>query len=119
MTLKSKCHIHWSRIGITNPRSLRQHIEKVFARHTHQQAALVELYKLVLPDWERIRQVNGYPEAGEALWHFICSKFQDFDRRHHHRVMPGGAWLNLGFSSRKDLPEWEVSFENCSLTYHP
>ena len=74
-------------------------------------------FKMVLPDWDLIRKVEGFPEAGNDLWRFICLCFQEFDRRNHPDVMPAGAWMNSGFSVNHELSPWEIGFKNCSVVY--
>ena len=117
MTLETKCQKHWERIGINDTETLKGHIRALFDRHDHQQKVLIDLYRMVLPDWEQIKKIQGYPEAGDSLWKFICRCFQEFDGKNHPSVLPGGAWMNSGFSVNKDLPGWEVSFQNCSLVF--
>jgi hypothetical protein len=108
-----KCREHWEHSKFSNPEILKQRILEAFDRNTNQQQVVVDLYKLVLPDWDQIQSLNGHPEVGMELALFICRKFQDFDRQHHPNCMPGGAWLNWGFSVNRDLDPWAISFENC------
>lgn len=117
MTLKEKRIEHWERIGIKDMESLQEHIEAIFERHDHQEKVLIDLYRMVLPDWDRIKKINGYPEAGHELWNFICTLFQEFDRKMHPDCISGGAWLNTGFSASRHIGPWEVDFENCHLIY--
>ena len=118
MTLKEKCLFHWQMLRITHPDSLRESITAVFDRCDHQQAVLIDLYKLVFPEWDCISKIEGYPETGCDLWKFICRLFQEFDRNHHPDCMPGGLWMNTGFSVNSELQPWEVSFKNCRVKYH-
>ena len=82
-----------------------------------QQQVVVDLYKLVLPDWDQIQNLKGHPEVGMELALFICRKFQEFDRQHHPSCMPAGAWMNYGFSVNRELDPWAISFENCTPMY--
>jgi hypothetical protein len=104
-------------LGITDPDSLKESIVAVFDRCDNQQAVLIGLYKLLFPGWDCITKIEGYPEAGRDLWHFICRLFQEFDRKHHPCCMRGGLWMNAGFSMDSELQPWEVSFKNCRLKY--
>ncbi len=117
MTLENKCHHHWQALEITNTESLKDFITTLFTKHDHQEKVLIDLYKLVFPEWDCITKIEGYPEAGCDLWHFICRLFQEFDRKHHPDCMPGGLWMNAGFSMDSELQPWEVSFKNCHLEY--
>ena len=115
MNLEKKCKDHWKQLGITNPETLRSHISGIFERHTNQQHVVVDLYRLVLPDWDQIEKLKGHPQVGMEFSYFIFHKFQDFDREHHPNCMPAGAWLNWGFSTNRDLDPWRISFENCEV----
>ena len=117
MTLKEKCDFHWRMLGITDTESLKKSITAIFDRCDHQQAVLIELYKLLFPGWDSITKIEGYPEAGCDLWRFICRLFQEFDRKHHPSCLPGGLWMNAGFSMDSELEPWGVCFKNCHLQY--
>ncbi len=115
MTLQAKCQTHWNHLGIRNVEGLKEHIKAIFQRHDHQEHLLIDIYRMVLPDWDRINKIEGYPEAGSALWEFICNRFIRFDREHHPECLNGGAWLNTGFSTNSKLGPWEISFDNCQV----
>ena len=117
MTLEMKCQRHWQRLGIKDLKTLKEHIKSIFDKYQHQEEVLIDLYKMVLPDWDFIKRVEGFPEAGNDLWQFICRYFQDFDGRNHPDVMPAGAWMNSGFSVNHELSPWEIGFKKCSLVY--
>jgi len=71
---------------------------------------LVSIYRLVFgDDWDKAVKIDGWPECNKNTWTEICKMFQEFDRTHHPDVLPGGRWMNNGFSSAgKDLSDWEV-----------
>ncbi|MFH1886979.1 MAG: hypothetical protein ABIM40_09800 [Pseudomonadota bacterium] len=117
MTLEEKCQEHWSRLGLTNLDALKDHIRSLFEKHDTQAGVLEEIYRLALPEWDIIEKVHGYPEAGEEFWQFVCRLFMDFDREHHPSVMPGGAWMNKGFSVNRELDPWEIILSNCNVDY--
>ena len=89
--------------GINDVKTLKDQIKAIFAKHDHQETVLIDLYRIVFPDWDKIRRIEGFPEAGIALWKFICDLFIDFDRKHHPDCLKGGAWMNSGFSSNSKL----------------
>ena len=84
-------------------------IDTCFEGKTQQSKCLIEIYKLVFPDWDRIIEVKDWPVCGEAMWKYICTKFMEFDKLHHPGAVKGGMWLNNGFSSSKDVKDWEVN----------
>lgn len=108
---------HWERMNFSKPEVLKKRILESFTRHDNQQDVIVDLYRLVLPDWDQIQSLQGYPKIGKELALFICRHFQEFDRNHHPNVMPGGAWLNWGFSVSNTLAPWDISFENCVAVF--
>ena len=115
MNLETKCKKHWQRIGIDSLESLQKHIEAIFQKHDHQKKVLTDIYKLVFPDWDQIKMIEGYPEAGRELCIFISKQFIKFDQNHHPDCMPGGAWMNTGFSVKSNLGPGEISLKNCRV----
>lgn len=97
----------------------KEQIDKVFEEKTDQGEALLAIYGLVFPDWERIKKVNGWPKCSDETWKYICRKFMELDRK-YHSSMPGGLWMNQGFSSSPDerkLSFGEVDMEGCEVVY--
>lgn len=118
MTLGNKCRRHWQSLGINNTERLKDFIAELFTRHEHQKDVLIEIYKLAFPEWDQISRIKGYPEVGNEMWLYVCRLFQKFDHDHHPHCMPGGAWMNTGFSVNHKLEAWEISFENCQVEYN-
>lgn len=118
-TFEAKCREHWDRMNYSKPEKLKERILEAFTQNTNQQDVVVDLYRLVLPDWDQIQNLKGYPEIGMELALFICRRFQEFDRCHHPNCMPGGAWLNWGFSVNRSLDPWGISLEKCTPIFLP
>ncbi len=116
MTLEDKCAQHWLVLGITDPKILKEQIKTLFQKNDHQQKVLMDLYKLVFPDWDQIESIDGHPEVNEDLWKFICRLFQEFDCLHHPVCLPGGAWMNWGFIANKELSAFEIHLNHCRVT---
>lgn len=115
--LEEKCQAHWQQLNIMDEESLKAKVRDIFESNTRQDEALVAIYKLVIPEWDSIEKIHGYPEVGEAFWKFVCRGFMEFDRKHHPTVFAGGIWLNTGFQSNSELDSWELSFQNCKVDY--
>lgn len=96
---------------------VKEAINELFEAAEHQEQVLVGIYKLYIKDWDVIGKIHGWPACGKKMWCWVCGKFQEFDQSHHPEVLPGGAWMNTGFSSDKNLKDWEVSLDNCSFRY--
>ena len=92
--LMEKCRKHWQQLNIKDRKSLKEAIDAIFVANTNQSHALVEIYKLVFPEWDAIEKINGFPQAGAELWKYICRGFMAFDRKHHPTVFNGGIWMN-------------------------
>ncbi|GAB6194375.1 hypothetical protein [Desulfocastanea catecholica] len=109
--------MHLTRELISQPEPLRRCIEKIFEEHTHQDEVIIDLYKMILPEWNDIEQLHGHPVCGRELWFYICELFIEFDKIHHPRCMAGGAWINYGFSVDAQLEPWAINLSNCLVTY--
>ena len=90
-TLEKHRREHWRKLKINNFGDLTEHIKELFEKHCDQGKVIEDIYRTVLPDWDRIKKVEGYPKCGTDLSYFIIKQFQDFDKKHHPDVMPGGA----------------------------
>jgi len=103
----------------------KETIDRIFERVDnqmvpHQFDACLLLYKEVLPDWDRIEKVDGYPQVTKKTNEYIFRKFMDFDDKHHKNVLRGGLWMNNGFgtcSAPDDLNDWEVFIDPAILKY--
>lgn len=85
----------------------KEKIDRVFETAKHQNEVVIGLYKLAIPDFDEREHVKP-PEAGEGVNSYICQRCITFDRLNHPGVMAGGAWLNWGFSTNRNLNDWEV-----------
>jgi dsDNA-specific endonuclease/ATPase MutS2 len=95
----------------------RAEIEKLFRESTDQSTVLIEIYKTVFPDWDKIDHIDGWPKCGKVLWIWICDLFIAFDHEHHPKVVSGGLWINSGFGVNEDLADYEVSTEGVEVVY--
>ncbi len=94
-------------------------VRNLFADLSHQAEVLIELYRLIFPDWERIVKLEGYPAINDHTWNEIGELFIAFDHLHHPDVFAGGCWMNRGFTIEKDIPDWTASLETCqAITNH-
>ena len=118
MDNKFKSKSNWKRLGLTNRGELKSCIMAIFEKSDHQEQVLIGLYRMAFPDWDQISRIKGYPEVGNEMWLYVCRLFQKFDHDHHPHCMPGGAWMNTGFSVNHKLEGWEISFENCQVEYN-
>ena len=92
-------------------------VEEVFRNSTHQGEVLEKLYRMVFPDWDRIERLEGWPVVNRGTWKHIAKLFMEFDKKHHPEVLPGGLWLNKGFSWDDEVPAGYVDLERCKIIY--
>jgi len=116
-SIDSQCKQHLAQQGITSKEKLQHRLQQIFEQAEHQERALIELYRMVIPDWDRLERLEGFPLVGKEMWQYICQLFIDFDQKYHSRVLNGGLWIHAGFSSSADLGPWEISFNQCRFIY--
>lgn len=93
-----------------NPQPLpKDVIDKIFEEAEHQSDYVIALYKIAYPSlWDMISKVNGWPRVSIATHEYLFQKAIAFDIVHHPRVQAGGAWMNNGFGSEKEMKDWIV-----------
>lgn len=92
------------------------HIAAVFTAAQTQEDYILGLFRLVHPDFDQIKGFSGAPVCSPDTWKRICQLAQDVDGRlnktrdYDKQILPGGAWMNYGFSARggEELPLWAV-----------
>lgn len=92
-------------------------VDVCFKGATEQADVLIALYRLAYLDWDDIDSIDGWPRAGEALNQYIFERFIKFDKFYHPGVLPGGLWMNRGFSSfdAEHLGPWELELAPYTL----
>jgi hypothetical protein len=96
----------------------KEAVEVIFASAAGQADYLIGIYKLVLPDWDSIEKVGGWPSCNDKTWKEIARLAMAWDQKGTD-CLAGGAWMNSGFSTAHGagLPDWTVSLEGVELTY--
>ena len=87
-------------------------VKKLFDECDHQFKVIEGLYRMVYPDYDDIKKLEGWPTVTENTNRDISRMFINFDGKHHPDVFNGGLWMNNGFSQmcadEFDLEDWEV-----------
>jgi hypothetical protein len=95
-------------------------IDKVFADAQSQSGYLIGLYRLAYPDtFDDIDHCESYPRVSSRTSHYLFDKAIAWDQSHKLEsgyplvdVLPGGAWMNRGFSTTYDeegyIEDWKV-----------
>ena len=115
--IEKQCQKHLINQGIITKEKFQHRLQEIFEQAEHEEAALIGLYKMLIPDWERIERLEGYPIVGRGMWKYIANLFIDFDQRRHPQIFNGGLWVNQGFSPSETLGPWEISMDRCNVIY--
>lgn len=85
---------------------------------------IVRIYKLVFPDWDQIKRIDGWPAVTQRTWVRIGEMCVAWDKAHFpaddqalRACFPGGAWLNNGFTTAGGLAYFEVDLSTCTVHY--
>lgn len=77
-------------------------VEKLFVKYDHQADVLIDLYRMVYPNYDQIKKIDGFPHVNRETTNWFFDKFIDFDKLNHPEVMAGGMWMNNGFGTSHD-----------------
>ena len=83
-------------------------IDSIFDSAITQTDYILELFKYVHKDWERIRSLTESPKTSEDLATYVMGRAIRFDKMVHPDLMPGGAWMNWGFGVDNNITGWVV-----------
>lgn len=98
-------------------------IRAVFGSAKCQADYVNGLYRLLFPDYDAIEYVNGHPKCSKELSELVFGLAIEWDRKHaiatgkmrcgEPTFMPGGAWMNYGFSTSPAMAGFSV--ETCPV----
>ncbi len=92
-------------------------VDSLFKSSRHQNEVIDGLHKMIFPDWDEVEKMEGWPTVNPETWKYIAWRFREFDIKHFRDVVPGGAWVNRGFSSDTSVPAGYVDISTCKLKY--
>jgi len=95
----------------------KEKIDQIFEEAKDQGDYLIRLYKHAFPYWEKIKKIDDWPKVHIKTWLYITEKAISFDKIHHPNVLPGGLWLNNGFSSTDNIKPWHVDISEVKIIY--
>ncbi|MBF0204555.1 MAG: hypothetical protein HQK67_09640 [Desulfamplus sp.] len=96
---------------------LEQRLQEIFDYANSNTEALVEIYKLIFPDMDNIKKIEGHPVAGKNLWTYIWRLFMQLDRKCHPEEFAGSIWINKGWGMNSGLTPWSIDISNCRVIY--
>ena len=90
----------------------KKDIDLVFERvenieEPDQSEYVLGLYREVYPFLD---DIEGFvePKTSEEVSLYIFQKSMAFDKKYHPQIVIGGAWMNRGFSTDRNITGWEV-----------
>jgi len=95
----------------------KETIDDIFDNAVVQYDYLFGLYGAVVPDFEDVKQLLGYPEVSENTVNYIWQRAIEFDKIHHPEVLAGGCWMNSGFTYSKELNDWTARIDTDIIVY--
>lgn len=95
----------------------KKKIDAIFASAGHQVDYLLGLYREILPQYDSIERLEGFPEVDPSTNDYIWQKAILFDREHHPDVLAGGLWMNRGFSANPGLAKGRVSLSKVKIVW--
>jgi len=96
---------------------LKQRLEAIFDNSTSNKEALIAIYRLVFPDMDNIKKIEGHPVADQNLWTYIWRMFIQLDRKCHPQEFAGSIWINKGFGMNSGLASWSIDLSKCKVIY--
>ena len=97
----------------------RETIDNIFKGSTHQSEVMLKLYKVAIPNYSKVKKIHNFPIVNNLTGAYLFTQFLNFDKKFHPSVIPGGRWLDSGFSTREDLnlDDFTVSINRSSIEY--
>lgn len=92
-------------------------IDKVFENAETQLDYLIKLYQIAIPNWNDVKNIDGFPKVSKTTNVYLFNKAIKFDQEKHPNVMNGGLWLDMGFGCSENLPDWQISLNECKINY--
>jgi len=114
--LEKRCQEKFRELNLNSVEDMKDYIKSLFEKHENQGDVLIDIYKLTLPDWDRIDKISYSPKIGKRFWRWICQKFIDltaFTIPTSSKEVSGSTKV---FSSDGNLSDWE-SVQGCNVTF--
>lgn len=92
----------------------KEKIDEIFEISGSQEEYIIKLYEEVIPNFDKINKLKENPKISKSTNHYLFEKAIKFDNKYHdkEKIIPGGAWMNYGFSTDNNVTDWEVDISN-------
>jgi hypothetical protein len=105
-----------------------EQVDAIFESADVQGDYVIGLYKLVIPEWDAIQSVDGYPRVNHATGMYIREKAMAWDKADiaasleadpsYRPYMAGAQWgLNVGWGENTDMADWVVDMTSVTLEF--
>ena len=85
-------------------------IDEIFLSATNENNALVSLYRAVIPEFDKVNKIYGFPTVSRKTAIYIIDKLIGFSTKDvSHANM---LWLNKGFNSDEKMKDWIVDLRS-------
>lgn len=97
----------------------RDQIIELFNNAKHQSDYLLGLFKLVVVDFDKVKNMNQFLRCNEYTNKLLVKKAVQFDKEYHPNVVSGGLILNSGPSSdgTEHLLDYEFEYDETKITW--
>jgi len=85
-------------------------IYAIFLSETHENNALVSLYRAVIPDFDKVSKIIGFPTVSRNTAIYILDKLKELSK--NDDVQVNLLWLNKGFNSDEKMKDWIVDLKD-------
>lgn len=79
------------------------------------------LYRQVIPEYDKCTKLNGWPKTsrttGQYIMELFIKKDKEYFSKNKKNVLPGGTWMNYGFSNDDKMEDWIVNIDGLNVTY--
>ena len=65
--LEKRCQEKFYQLNLNTVEDMKDYIKSLFEKHEDQGDVLIDLYRLVLPDWDRIDKITYSPKIGKKV----------------------------------------------------
>jgi len=98
----------------------KKSIDSVFEVANNSNEYLEKMYRMAIPDWDKVISAGfDCVKVNKTTGEYIMAKALAFDKIIGSPYMPGGPWLNQGFSvlDNEAIGDWEVKINLDDIEY--
>jgi len=90
-------------------------IDEIFLKATHENNALVSLYRESIPEFDKAKKLLGFPTISRNTAIYIIGKLKELSKT--DGVQTNLLWLNKGFNSDEKMKDWIVDLSELQCEF--